>query len=154
MLDWTTAVASVLASTVLSSIVTGIIAPRVDWGIEKKKLTRAYQETHIQKWRQMVHEVALRLDEIQSGESPPITGVRSPVAYLLDRHPDFPSLKPRLLPSVKAEIYGGMTIIAGATIDSRLIPLIDEIARIENEWGLSSSHSDKRVSFWSLLRRK
>jgi len=94
------------------------------------------RRAQIDKWREMVREVALKLDEIQRGESPPITGVRSPVAYLLERHPDFSSLR-SLLPKIAlAEIHVGMTFIAGPTIDSKLIRLYDEIDDIEKEWGL------------------
>ena len=84
----------------------------------------------------MVQRVILELDNIQRGESPPITGMRSPAAYLLDRELDFSSLKPLLPKSAIGEIYVGMTFIAGPTIDSKLVRLIDEIARIEKEWGL------------------
>jgi hypothetical protein len=58
------------------------------------------------------------------------------VAWLLERELDFLSLKPLLTKSVVGEIYAGMTFIAGPTIDSKLVRLIDEIARIEKEWGL------------------
>ena len=136
MLDWTTVITSVLASTALSSVVTGIIAPSINWGIEKRRLTRTYRESQIKKWRQMVQKVILDLDKIQRGESPPITGVRSPAAYLLDRELDFSSLKPLLPQSAVGEIYAGMTVIAGSTIDSKLVRLIDEIAKIEEKWGL------------------
>ena len=125
-----------LASGTIGGAIGSLAAPLVNWKIEQKKLTRSYREGLIQKWRQMVHEITLKLDEIQRGESPPITGVRSSVAYLLDRHADFASLKPLLSPSAVGEIYVGMTIIAGPTIDSKLVRLIDEIASIEKEWGL------------------
>jgi hypothetical protein len=136
MLDWNTIIASLLASTAFSSVVTGIIAPSINWGIEKKKQTRSDRKEKIHKWQQMVQRVILELDNIQRGESPPITGMRSPAAYLLDRELDFSSLKPLLPKSAIGEIYVGMTFIAGPTIDSKLVRLIDEIARIEKEWGL------------------
>jgi len=136
MLDWNTIIASLLASTAFSSVITGIIAPSINWGIEKKKQTRSDRKEKIHKWQQMVQRVILELDNIQRGESPPITGMRSPAAYLLDRELDFSSLKPLLPKSAIGEIYVGMTFIAGPTIDSKLVRLIDEIARIEKEWGL------------------
>jgi hypothetical protein len=58
------------------------------------------------------------------------------VVYLLEREDDFSSLKPLLSRAVVGEVYAGMTFIAGPTIDSKLVRLIDEIARIEKEWGL------------------
>jgi hypothetical protein len=136
MPDWTTVVTAVLASTVLSSVITGVIAPSINWGIERKKQTRSDRKEKIQKWQEMVQRVILELDKIQREESPPITGVRSPAAYLLDRELDFSSLKPLLPKSAVGEIYAGMTFIAGPTIDSKLVRLIDEIAKIEKEWGL------------------
>jgi hypothetical protein len=106
--------------------------------------TETQQPSHVQqdrrakieKWRQMVQNVVLELDKIKRGESPPLAGIRSPVAHLLDREKDFSSLKPLLSPSVRGEIYVGMTVIVGATIDSALVLLLDEIAMIEEKWGL------------------
>jgi len=94
------------------------------------------RQAKIEKWRQMVQNVILELDKIKRGESPPLAGIRSPVAHLLDREKDFSSLKPLLSPSVRGEIYVGMTAIVGATIDSALVLLLDEIAMIEEKWGL------------------
>jgi hypothetical protein len=136
MPDWTTVITVVLASTVLSSVITGVIAPSINWGIEKKKQTRSDRKEKIHKWQQMAQRVILELDKIQRGEAPTITGVRSQAAYFLERELDFSSLKPLLPKSAISEIYVGLTFIAGPTIDSKLVRLIDEIARIEKEWGL------------------
>ena len=119
-----------------SGTIRSLAAPLVNWKIEQKRLTRPYREGLIQKWRQMAHEVIIELDKIQRGEAPPITGVRSPAAFLLDRHRDFPSLKPLLPPPAIAQIYVGMTIVMRSTIDSKLVRLIDEIGKIEEKWGL------------------
>jgi hypothetical protein len=125
-----------LMSGAIGGAIGSIIAPLVNWKIEQKRQTRAYREAQIQKWRQMVQQVILELDKIKREESPPITGVRSPAAYLLDRHADFSGLKPLLPQSAVADLYVGMTIIAGPTIDSKLVRLLDEIAKIEEKWGL------------------
>jgi hypothetical protein len=119
-----------------SGAIGSLAAPLVNWKIDQKRQTRTYREAQIQKWRQMAQTVILKLDKIQRGECPPITGVRSPVAYLLERENDFSSLKPLLPPSVVGEIYAGMTFITGPTIDSKLVRLIDEIGKIEEKWGL------------------
>jgi hypothetical protein len=136
MIDWTTVITSVLASTALSSVVTGIIAPSINWGIEKKRLTRAYREAQIQKWRQMVHDVALKVNKIEQGEDARPANVRSPEAFLLEMHRDFPSLMPLLPESAQYEIFGSMTVHAGRTRPHALIYLDREIGKIEEKWGL------------------
>jgi hypothetical protein len=88
------------------------------------------------KWREMVQRVILEMDKIQQGERSPITVVRSPVAWLLERESDFSSLEPLLTKAAVGGIYAGTTFVAGPTIDSKLVLLRDEIARIEKEWGL------------------
>jgi hypothetical protein len=123
MPDWTTVIASVLASTVLTSIVTGIIGPKINWGIEKKRLKRAYREAQIQKWRQMLHDVTLKLDEIKRGEAPRPANARSPEAFFLEKHPDFPSLMSVLPKGEPYEIFGSMTIHVGRTLPHALIYL-------------------------------
>jgi hypothetical protein len=96
MLDWTAVLTSVLVSTALSSVVTGIIAPSINWGIEKKRLTRTDRKEKIHKRRKMVQDVALAVNKIERGDAPPITDVRSLVAYFLEKELDFYSLKPVL----------------------------------------------------------
>jgi hypothetical protein len=81
----------------------------------------------------MLSEIARQLD---SAEPDKFDKVRSPSAFLLERHPDFYSLEPLLLQDTRANIYRPTTFYAGSTIPSPLHGLISEIARIEKEWGL------------------
>src|SRR5882724_7711755 len=134
MPDWTTVITSVLASSVLSSVVTAIVAPSINWGIEKKKLTRTYRESQIRKWREMISQIISQLDNVEQ-RTP--GNIEVPTPLLLERHPDFYSLKPLLSQTANAEIYRTRTVNLGSTIPSALYGLIDEIARIEKEWGLS-----------------
>ena len=136
MLDWNTVIASVLASTALSSVVTGIIAPSINWGIEKKRLTRSDRKEKIQKWRQMVHDVALQVNKIETGEIPRPSNVRSVEAFLLDQHQDFPSLMSVLPESAGYEIFGSLTVHAGRSRPHALIYLDREIGKLEDKWGL------------------
>src|SRR5688500_13489189 len=106
MPDWTALIGLALASSVLSSVVTAVIAPSINWGIEKKRLKRAYREALIQKWRQTLHDVTLKLDELGRGEAPRPANARSPEAFFLEKHPDFPSLMSVLPKSATYEIFG------------------------------------------------
>jgi hypothetical protein len=124
------------ASGAVVGAIGGIIAPLVNWRIENKRHTRSYREALIHKWRQMVYDVTLKLDEIERGEATRPANVRSPEAFLLERHPDFPSLMPLLPDSAQYEIFGSMTVHAGRTIPHALIYLTDEISKIEEKWGL------------------
>jgi hypothetical protein len=105
MPDWTTVITSVLASSVLSSVLTTIIAPSINWGIEKKKQTLADRKEKIQKWRQMVTEITLKVQAIQQGQSPSIPNVRSQAGFLIDNHTDFLSLQPHLKGPRKGGIF-------------------------------------------------
>jgi hypothetical protein len=125
-----------LASGAIGGAIGGLIAPLVNWRIEKRRQKILYQQTLVQKWRCMVHEVTLKLDEIERGESSRPAHVRSPEAFFLERHPDFSSLRPLLPPSALYEIFGSMTIHAGRTLPHALIYLTDEIGKIEEKWGL------------------
>jgi hypothetical protein len=84
----------------------------------------------------MVTEITLKLDEIQRGDSPQIPNVMSQAGFLIERHPDFLSLQPLLQGPARGEVYRSMTVHAGRTLPGELVCLINEIARIEKEWGL------------------
>jgi hypothetical protein len=107
------------------------VSQRVNWQIQQRR------EALIQKWRQMVHEICLQLDANHNAEPKKFDNVRSPVAFLLERHPDFYSLKPHLSRDMIAQIYRPTHFIMGCTIPSNLSLLIDEITKIAKEWGLS-----------------
>jgi hypothetical protein len=124
------------ASGAVVGAIGSIIAPLVTWHIEKKRLTRSERKEKIQKWRQMVHDVALQVNKIETGEIPRPSNVRSVEAFLLDQHQDFPSLMSVLPESAGYEIFGSMTFHAGRTRPHALIYLDSEISKIEDKWGL------------------
>ena len=84
----------------------------------------------------MVHDVALKLGEIERGEAPRPANVRSPEAFFLERHPNFPSLRSVLPESAGYEIFGSMAVHAGRTRPHALIYLDREIGKLEEKWGL------------------
>jgi hypothetical protein len=129
-------VASTTFVAVIGGAVGSLLGPLVNWKIEQKRQTRSYREGLIKKWRQMIHDVTLKLAEIERGEVPRPAHVRSPVAFLLEQHPDFTSLKPLLPQSALYEIFGAMTVHVGRTLPHTLIYLIDEIGKIEEKSGL------------------
>ena len=125
-----------LASGAIGGAIGSLAAPLVNWRIEKKRLTRSYRESLIYKWRQMVHEVALKVYKTEQGEDPRPSNVRFPEAFLLEMHPDFASLMSVLPDSAEHEIFGSMTIHAGRTRPHALIYLDREIGKLEEKWGL------------------
>ena len=46
------------ASAILGGFITGIIAPHINWGIEKRKQKLAHRRELIAKWREMIAEAA------------------------------------------------------------------------------------------------
>jgi hypothetical protein len=85
----------------------------------------AFRREQIAKWRAMVVEVARRIDETHES-----------VAVLLDRHPDFASLKPHLSPKTRSEIYDPRTWMAFSTLGAALSYLRDDIEALERRWNV------------------
>ena len=106
----------------LAGIVTGgissLIAPWANWGIEKRKQKLAHRRELIAKWREMIKEAVQQ---------------EKPLVEFLERHKDYYSLKPHLRQGIHA---GERTFTVGASVDTPVLLLIDEIARIEREWKL------------------
>jgi hypothetical protein len=121
---------TVLAAIVgaVAGIITGSIgslfAPWANWGIEKRKQKLAYQRELVIKWRAMIEEVAHKNSLPDEDEN------YAPVDYSIDRHRDFYSLKPHLKKTL------GRDSGEPWSDDGELKILIDEVARIEKEWGL------------------
>jgi hypothetical protein len=125
-----------LTSGAVGGAIGSIIAPLVNWRIEQQKQTRTDHKEKIQKWRQMVHEITLKLQAIQRGEFPAIPNVRSQAGFLIEMHPDFLSLQPLLQGPARGRAFGSMTFHAGRTTPDELICLAAEIDKIEEKWGL------------------
>lgn len=78
-------------------------------------------------WRKMVHDVANQYDDTQKDVS---------TSTLLERHEDFYSLRPHLPHETIRQIARTTTFMAGSTISNPLILILDDIDRLEKEWGL------------------
>ena len=102
-----------------------LIAPWVNWGVEKRRQKLAYRRELIAGWRKMVQEVTRTPDQPQLS-----------LAQVLERHEAFYSLKPHLSHKVIVEIYNGRTFLVGSTIGAALSYMLDEIGQIEKKWGL------------------
>jgi len=72
------------AGGLVGGLITGIIAPHVAWGIEKKKQKLSYRRELISKWRAMLQEVAREKSDLKT------------TRLKLESHGDFYSLWPHL----------------------------------------------------------
>lgn len=120
----TTALIGAMAGLIAGSIAS-IIAPWINWGIEKKKQKHTYRKELIGKWRAMVHASCMRPD-LKSLED---------VIIFFENHIDFFSLRPHLKTwkdySNQEKFMGGRNYLPDLS-DSLLV----EITRIEKEWDL------------------
>jgi predicted YcjX-like family ATPase len=105
--------------------VAGLFTPWVKWGIEKRRLKLQHRRELVARWRRMIQTIA---------QSPAETDVD--VTRLLESHEDFYSLQPHLSSKALGQIHRGTTWLAGSTIGAALQYMLDDIARIEKEWGL------------------
>jgi hypothetical protein len=109
----------------VAGIAGSLIAPWVNWGIEKRRQRLSHRRELIASWRKMVREVTLIKDESESS-----------LAELLERQEAFYSLQPHLSHKVISEIYRSRTFIAGSTISAGCSYMLDEIGEIEKRWKL------------------
>jgi hypothetical protein len=115
--------------------IASLVAPWVNWGIEKKRQKLNYKREQVAKWRKMIEEVAdaqeSHKNDLHSGLSHEPLWARQ----LLERHADFYSLQPYLSTKTRAAL-DGRTFLVGTTIESSLAYMVDDIARIEKKWDL------------------
>lgn len=109
----------------VAGIAGSLIAPWVNWGIEKRRQRLLHRRELIASWRKMVREVTLVKDDSESS-----------LAELLERHESFYSLKSHLSQKVISEIYRSKTVIAGSTIGAGCSYMLNEIGDIEKKWKL------------------
>ena len=112
-------------ATGLLGFIAGIFTPWVKWGIEKRRLRFQHRRDLVARWRRMVQSIAQ--SPIESQEE---------VTRQLEAHEDFYSLQPHLSLKARGELHRGTTILVGSTIGAALQYILDDIARIEKEWGL------------------
>lgn len=100
----------------VAGVVGSLIAPWVQWAVEKRRSTLAYRADTIRRWREAV-----------DGD---------PRGFL--NTSQYASLRPHLKKEVLSRVEDHRTHIAagGRGGDAKKQMLLDEIARIEREWGL------------------
>jgi hypothetical protein len=126
-MDPTLKIAVVAAgSAMLGGLITGVVAPHVAWGIEKKNQKLAYRRELIDKWRAMLAEAAQQ--DIGRGKE------TEKLLAFLEKHKDFYSLSPQLPSDNSYEAYYQRH--ASLSVPVYLRYLTDEISRIEKEWDL------------------
>ncbi len=109
-----TAIIAAIAG-LLAGLVGSVLAPWVNWGIEKRKERLANRRANVEKWREMVFQ-AVNSQTIVSLED---------LNNFYKNHRDFFGLKPHLK---NWPHYAQLSLSDG---------LLAEIARIETEWELA-----------------
>lgn len=99
----------------------------------------------IERWRAMITEVhrttratpPRRAPLAASVELPPEPEPKS-VTELLESHPAFPSIRAYLSDKSKTSLHGRVMVVApsGSAMDGKLHYILDDIDRLEREWGL------------------
>jgi predicted aconitase len=111
---------------IVGSIITAMVAPQINWGIEKKREKLAYRRALIASWREMLSHAVYFVDE----ETP------EQIKERVEGHKDFYSLKPHLSQSTLSELARPRTFTVGLTIPTAIDNMITEIAEIERKWDL------------------
>jgi hypothetical protein len=104
------------ASAIIGGIITGIIAPHVAWGIEKRRDKIANRRRLVANARTMIAEAAKGKENILES---------------LERREEFHAIKGHLSGNVIGELYRPHTVIVGSTIDAGLSYLADEVTELE-----------------------
>jgi hypothetical protein len=107
------------AAGLLAGVVGSLVAPWVRWGVEKRKLRRQYRLDLIVAWRGLA-------------------GVEEFDRRLLINNSLYGPLRPLLSPKAieQLERSGRHILVATSIRDPDRSCLLQEIARIEKEWGL------------------
>jgi hypothetical protein len=126
-MDTTIKVAIIVAiSALITAIITNFLAPRINWGLEKKKDRLRKQHELIEQWRSMIEEL---MQYYISFTNPDKEGNLLQPQDWLKGEKRFYSLKPYLSKESferidSGDMYGLVDV------------LIEEVSRIESEWEL------------------
>lgn len=116
-------------ATVLLGFIAGIagslIAPWVNWGVEKKREKLSHRRELIKEWRKMVKQVIEGVD--QENVTP---------LEMLQRHEAYYSLERHLSKKTRFEVHTQRTFKAGSTISASLSFILDEVSELEKKWKL------------------
>ena len=110
---------------VVAALVNGVIAPRISWGIERRREELRYRKDHIHAWRQLVVDLAEHYKSLPDSAA---EAKEHPLKFL-NRSTAFLSLRKRLTPTAEREL-------SSDSYEHICDVLADEIARIEKEWRL------------------
>ena len=108
---------------VVAALVNGVVAPRINWGIERKRINSQYRKDHLHAWRKLIFDMTERYkpDSVPQAKEAPLEFLNGSTAFY--------SLRPMLTsPSLNA--------LNTTSYEQIRSVLINEIARIEKEWGL------------------
>ena len=94
---------------------------------KKRKDDIEYKRSLIVKWRNMINEVIKEQDEDDNNIK---------AAVYLERHKDYYALKPHLSEDTFYELCRARSFELGSTISPPLRFILNDIARLEKEWGL------------------
>ena len=98
---------------------------------EEQKNDIEYRRGRIVKWRNMINEIIKEHDKIKEKNK-----INIKVSVLLERHKDYYSLMPHLSEKTLCQLCRATEITLGSTISPPLEFVLDDITRLEKEWGL------------------
>ena len=104
----------------LSGAVGSLIAPWVSWGIEKKRALLVARRDFLKECRELVHQAASR------------EAFRESHVYARVR----PLLSPKTVESIETETIIVQIEGRGGGVNNYAPAVLDDITRIEREWGL------------------
>jgi len=108
------------ASAITGGLITGIIAPHIAWGIEKKKQKLAYKRELITRWRDMLGSI------IRACNADPNS---ADYVSRIEEHPSFISLRPQL----SSDTYQQLNVLSNEECHKLLIK---KVGQIEKRWDL------------------
>ena len=112
----------------LAGVLGATITPLIQWNIEKKRLKLAYRRELIASWRKAIAELAQTVAPQTSDEE---------AFQLLAKNSAFYSLAPHLDDNaINKTIAEHEQLIRDLNIHAVVAALIEEIERMEKEWGL------------------
>jgi hypothetical protein len=125
-MDETIIIAVVAAvSAVLGGVVTAVLGPVIKHRLEQSAAEKSRRREQVARWRQMLLDV----NRDAAGNASP--------GEILQVHPDYITLEPFLTDEARrVAVRENRMIVVGQALCLPLECLKDEIARIEQQWGL------------------
>lgn len=121
----------VIVGAISGGTIATLIAPWINWRIEKRKQKLAYKRELIAKWRVMLADAMKTWQQTDRG----IDGLNK-VIELLYRDPSFYSLMPYLSLETVQSMDHPRAVIQNAEIPGLLIRISHDITNIESNWDL------------------